>query len=101
MSDSQLSSDPNVLWLDLGVFMYQWSMLYLKPWHSCWFLFWWQVQFQKIQQLRLSQSRAPYYGGSLPNVNQIGKTSAEFQVGRRRCLFRSQTFLPPQITIPS
>uniref|UniRef100_A0A671MA57 CREB-regulated transcription coactivator 3-like n=1 Tax=Sinocyclocheilus anshuiensis TaxID=1608454 RepID=A0A671MA57_9TELE len=31
-----------------------------------------RVQFQKIQQLRLSQNRAQYYGGSLPNVNQIG-----------------------------
>lgn len=40
-----------------------------------------RVQFQKIQQLRLSQSRAPYYGGSLPNVNQIGNTSTEFQGG--------------------
>ncbi|XP_008294242.1 CREB-regulated transcription coactivator 3 isoform X2 [Stegastes partitus] len=40
-----------------------------------------RVQFQKIQQLRLSQSRAQYYGGSLPNVNQIGNTSAEFQGG--------------------
>lgn len=40
-----------------------------------------QVQFQKVQQLRLSQTRAPYYGGSLPNVNQIGSTSTEFQVG--------------------
>uniref|UniRef100_A0A3B3B8N1 Transducer of regulated CREB activity N-terminal domain-containing protein n=1 Tax=Oryzias melastigma TaxID=30732 RepID=A0A3B3B8N1_ORYME len=40
-----------------------------------------RVQFQKVQQLRLSQSRAPYYGGSLPNVNQIGNTSSEFQVG--------------------
>ncbi|XP_056877361.1 CREB-regulated transcription coactivator 3 isoform X6 [Takifugu flavidus] len=40
-----------------------------------------RVQFQKIQQLRLSQSRAPYYGGSLPNVNQIGKTSTDFQGG--------------------
>ncbi|CAK6977653.1 CREB-regulated transcription coactivator 3 isoform X2 [Scomber scombrus] len=40
-----------------------------------------RVQFQKIQQLRLSQSRAPYYGGSLPNVNQIGNASVEFQGG--------------------
>ncbi|KAM9366913.1 LOW QUALITY PROTEIN: CREB-regulated transcription coactivator 3 [Symphorus nematophorus] len=40
-----------------------------------------RVQFQKIQQLRLSQTRAPYYGGSLPNVNQIGNTSTEFQGG--------------------
>uniref|UniRef100_A0A3P9K3N7 CREB regulated transcription coactivator 3 n=1 Tax=Oryzias latipes TaxID=8090 RepID=A0A3P9K3N7_ORYLA len=40
-----------------------------------------RVQYQKVQQLRLSQSRAPYYGGSLPNVNQIGNTSNEFQGG--------------------
>ncbi|XP_050931450.1 CREB-regulated transcription coactivator 3 isoform X2 [Lates calcarifer] len=40
-----------------------------------------RVQFQKIQQLRLSQPRVQYYGGSLPNVNQIGNTSAEFQGG--------------------
>lgn len=38
-----------------------------------------RVQFQKIQQLRLSQNRAQYYGGSLPNVNQIGNTSTDFQ----------------------
>ncbi|XP_026233704.1 CREB-regulated transcription coactivator 3 isoform X2 [Anabas testudineus] len=41
-----------------------------------------RVQFQKVQQLRLSsQSRAQYYGGSLPNVNQIGNNSTEFQGG--------------------
>lgn len=41
-----------------------------------------RVQFQKIQQLRLSsQSRTPYYGGSLPNVNQISNTSTDFQGG--------------------
>ncbi|CAL8404732.1 unnamed protein product [Boreogadus saida] len=40
-----------------------------------------RLQFQKIQQLRLSQTRAPYYGGSLPNVNQIGNTSNDFQGG--------------------
>ncbi|KAM6949762.1 CREB-regulated transcription coactivator 3 isoform 2-T2 [Lycodopsis pacificus] len=39
-----------------------------------------RVQFQKVQQLRLTQSRAQYYG-SLPNVNQIGNTSTEFQSG--------------------
>ncbi|MFT7816442.1 CREB-regulated transcription coactivator 3 isoform X1 [Arapaima gigas] len=36
-----------------------------------------RVQFQKIQQLR--QTRAQYYGGSLPNVNQIGNASTDFQ----------------------
>ncbi|KAG1935062.1 CREB-regulated transcription coactivator 3 isoform X2 [Pimephales promelas] len=40
-----------------------------------------RVQFQKIQQLRLSQNRAQYYGGSLPNVNQIGNASTDFQGG--------------------
>ncbi|CAL8379303.1 unnamed protein product [Arctogadus glacialis] len=40
-----------------------------------------RLQFQKIQQLRLSQTRAPYYGGSLPNVNQIGNASNDFQGG--------------------
>ncbi|KAK2854282.1 hypothetical protein Q5P01_006943 [Channa striata] len=41
-----------------------------------------RVQFQKVQQLRLSsQPRAQYYGGSLPNVNQIGNVSTDFQVG--------------------
>uniref|UniRef100_A0A3B5R1L1 Transducer of regulated CREB activity N-terminal domain-containing protein n=1 Tax=Xiphophorus maculatus TaxID=8083 RepID=A0A3B5R1L1_XIPMA len=40
-----------------------------------------RVQFQKVQQLRLSQSRVQYYGGSLPNVNQIGNTNTDFQVG--------------------
>ncbi|XP_030045492.1 CREB-regulated transcription coactivator 3 [Microcaecilia unicolor] len=38
-----------------------------------------RVQFQKLQQLRLAQSRAQYYGGSLPNVNQIGSNATEFQ----------------------
>ncbi|XP_032416795.1 CREB-regulated transcription coactivator 3 isoform X4 [Xiphophorus hellerii] len=40
-----------------------------------------RVQFQKVQQLRLSQSRVQYYGGSLPNVNQIGNTNTDFQGG--------------------
>lgn len=38
-----------------------------------------RVQFQKVQQLRLSQSRGQYYGGSLPNVNQMCNTAAENQ----------------------
>uniref|UniRef100_A0AAZ3QXR4 Transducer of regulated CREB activity N-terminal domain-containing protein n=1 Tax=Oncorhynchus tshawytscha TaxID=74940 RepID=A0AAZ3QXR4_ONCTS len=37
-----------------------------------------RVQFQKIQQLRQTQTRAQYYGGSLPNVNQIGNASGGF-----------------------
>ncbi|XP_052009604.1 CREB-regulated transcription coactivator 3-like isoform X2 [Xyrauchen texanus] len=45
-----------------------------------------RVQFQKIQQLRLSQNRAQYYGGSLPNVNQIGNASSDFQGTFPSCL---------------
>uniref|UniRef100_H3A504 CREB regulated transcription coactivator 2 n=1 Tax=Latimeria chalumnae TaxID=7897 RepID=H3A504_LATCH len=32
----------------------------------------------QAQKLRLAHSRGPYYGGSLPNVNQIGNNTAEF-----------------------
>ncbi|KAM4037846.1 CREB-regulated transcription coactivator 3 isoform 4-T4 [Anomaloglossus baeobatrachus] len=38
-----------------------------------------RVQFQKLQQLRLAQTRAQYYGGSLPNVNQISSSPSDFQ----------------------
>ncbi|KAM3925555.1 CREB-regulated transcription coactivator 3 isoform 2-T2 [Leptodactylus fuscus] len=38
-----------------------------------------RVQFQKLQQLRLAQSRAQYYGGSLPNVNQISSSPSDLQ----------------------
>ncbi|XP_067878704.1 CREB-regulated transcription coactivator 2-like isoform X2 [Heterodontus francisci] len=34
---------------------------------------------QKVHQLRLSQTRGPYYGGSLPNVNAISSNTTEFQ----------------------
>ncbi|XP_044304363.1 CREB-regulated transcription coactivator 2 isoform X4 [Varanus komodoensis] len=33
----------------------------------------------QAQKLRLAHSRSPYYGGSLPNVNQIGSGASEFQ----------------------
>ncbi|XP_040270013.1 CREB-regulated transcription coactivator 3 isoform X2 [Bufo bufo] len=38
-----------------------------------------RVQFQKLQQLRIAQSRAQYYGGSLPNVNQMSSSMSDFQ----------------------
>ncbi|CAI9157677.1 unnamed protein product [Rangifer tarandus platyrhynchus] len=34
-----------------------------------------RVQFQKLQQLRLTQ----YHGGSLPNVSQLRSSAPEFQ----------------------
>lgn len=52
---------------------------------------WLKVQFQKIQQLRLSQNRAQYYGGSLPNVNQIGNASNDFQVPGLSCIHLSKS----------
>uniref|UniRef100_A0A8D1QU96 CREB regulated transcription coactivator 3 n=1 Tax=Sus scrofa TaxID=9823 RepID=A0A8D1QU96_PIG len=39
-----------------------------------------RVQFQKLQQLRLTQ----YHGGSLPNVSQLRSSAPDFQaVGKR------------------
>lgn len=41
-----------------------------------------QLQLQKTQYLQLGQNRGQYYGGSLPNVNQIGNSNIDlpFQV---------------------
>ncbi|XP_059499033.1 CREB-regulated transcription coactivator 2-like isoform X2 [Stegostoma tigrinum] len=38
-----------------------------------------RLQAQKVRQLRLSHTRGPYYGGSLPNVNAISSNNTEFQ----------------------
>ncbi|XP_077086095.1 CREB-regulated transcription coactivator 2 [Siphateles boraxobius] len=37
-----------------------------------------RVQAQKV---RLARSQGPYYGGSLPNVNQIGRSASDLQEG--------------------
>nr|XP_057923196.1 CREB-regulated transcription coactivator 1 isoform X3 [Doryrhamphus excisus] len=37
-----------------------------------------RLQLEKTQYLQLGPSRGPYYGGSLPNVNQIGKSAVDF-----------------------
>ncbi|RVE63261.1 hypothetical protein OJAV_G00164160 [Oryzias javanicus] len=34
----------------------------------------------QAQKLRLARNQGPYYGGSLPNVNQIGRNPQDFQV---------------------
>uniref|UniRef100_A0A3B5L1E5 Transducer of regulated CREB activity N-terminal domain-containing protein n=1 Tax=Xiphophorus couchianus TaxID=32473 RepID=A0A3B5L1E5_9TELE len=41
-----------------------------------------RLQLQKTQYLQLGQNRGQYYGGSLPNVNQIGNGNIDlpFQV---------------------
>uniref|UniRef100_A0ACB8F226 CREB-regulated transcription coactivator 1 n=1 Tax=Sphaerodactylus townsendi TaxID=933632 RepID=A0ACB8F226_9SAUR len=36
-----------------------------------------ELQLQKTQYLQLGQSRGQYYGGSLPNVNQIGSSAMD------------------------
>ncbi|XP_074544154.1 CREB-regulated transcription coactivator 1 isoform X2 [Halichoeres trimaculatus] len=36
-----------------------------------------RLQLQKTQYLQLGQNRGQYYGGSLPNVNQIGSSSID------------------------
>ncbi|XP_041880401.1 CREB-regulated transcription coactivator 1 isoform X5 [Corvus kubaryi] len=36
-----------------------------------------ELQLQKTQYLQLGQSRGQYYGGSLPNVNQIGNSAMD------------------------
>ncbi|XP_031418942.1 CREB-regulated transcription coactivator 1 isoform X2 [Clupea harengus] len=36
-----------------------------------------RLQLQKTQYLQLGQNRGQYYGGSLPNVNQIGNTTVD------------------------
>nr|XP_019963136.1 PREDICTED: CREB-regulated transcription coactivator 2-like [Paralichthys olivaceus] len=33
----------------------------------------------QAQKLRLARSQGPYYGGSLPNVNQIGRSPQDYQ----------------------
>ncbi|XP_040910313.1 CREB-regulated transcription coactivator 1 isoform X3 [Toxotes jaculatrix] len=35
------------------------------------------ARLQKTQYLQLGQNRGPYYGGSLPNVNQIGNSTVD------------------------
>lgn len=41
----------------------------------------------QAQKLRLARNQGPYYGGSLPNVNQIGRTPQDFQVIDCYCTF--------------
>lgn len=51
-------------------------------WHSFMRFYFAQLQLQKTQYLQLGQNRAQCYGGSLPNVNQIGNSNTDlpFQV---------------------
>lgn len=42
----------------------------------------WSSRQLQAQKLRLTRNQGPYYGGSLPNVNQIGRNPQDFQVSR-------------------
>uniref|UniRef100_A0A3B4ARE0 Uncharacterized protein n=1 Tax=Periophthalmus magnuspinnatus TaxID=409849 RepID=A0A3B4ARE0_9GOBI len=52
-----------------------------------------RLQLQKTQYLQLGQNRGQYYGGSLPNVNQIGNGNIDlpFQVSPNSVLDTSRT----------
>ncbi|XP_078056094.1 CREB-regulated transcription coactivator 3 isoform X2 [Mustelus asterias] len=39
-----------------------------------------RVQLHKLHHLRLAQTQAQYYGGSLPNVNQIGNNTNDLEM---------------------
>lgn len=60
----------------------------------------------QAQNLRLARTQGPYYGGSLPNVNQIGRNTPDFQVrlpappvgGACRCV---SCLSVPQASFPS
>lgn len=45
-------------------------------------MFFLQLQLQNTKYLQMGSSRGQYYGGSLPNVNQVGNCTADvpFQV---------------------
>lgn len=52
------------------------------PFCLTWWCWCFQLQLQKTQYLQLGPNRGQYYGGSLPNVNQIGNGTVDltFQV---------------------
>ncbi|KAL6040826.1 hypothetical protein STEG23_027500 [Scotinomys teguina] len=52
-----------------------------------------RLQLQKSQYLQLGPSRGQYYGGSLPNVNQIGSGSMDFSFQVTLCEKRAISFL--------
>lgn len=49
-----------------------------------------QLQLQKTQYLQLGQNRGQYYGGSLPNVNQLGNNSIDLPFQVRRALIHTK-----------
>ncbi|KAF4794812.1 CREB-regulated transcription coactivator 1-like protein [Turdus rufiventris] len=53
-----------------------------------------RLQLQKTQYLQLGQSRGQYYGGSLPNVNQIGNSAMDLPFQASLQQYRSNAGSP-------
>ncbi|NXP71402.1 CRTC1 protein, partial [Ramphastos sulfuratus] len=57
-----------------------------------------QLQLQKTQYLQLGQSRGQYYGGSLPNVNQIGNSAMDLPFQHNGALAEALGAVPVSLT---
>ncbi|NXK88207.1 CRTC1 protein, partial [Formicarius rufipectus] len=57
-----------------------------------------QLQLQKTQYLQLGQSRGQYYGGSLPNVNQIGNSAMDLPFQHNGALADTFGAVPGSLT---
>ncbi|NWT75386.1 CRTC1 protein, partial [Prunella himalayana] len=58
-----------------------------------------QLQLQKTQYLQLGQSRGQYYGGSLPNVNQIGNSAMDLPFQHNGALAEAFGAVPVSLRI--
>ncbi|NXW42879.1 CRTC1 protein, partial [Nyctiprogne leucopyga] len=56
------------------------------------------LQLQKTQYLQLGQSRGQYYGGSLPNVNQIGNSAMDLPFQHNGALAEAFGAVPVSLT---
>ncbi|XP_051495390.1 CREB-regulated transcription coactivator 1 isoform X7 [Apus apus] len=57
-----------------------------------------RLQLQKTQYLQLGQSRGQYYGGSLPNVNQIGNSAMDLPFQHNGALAEAFGAVPVSLT---
>ncbi|XP_041880399.1 CREB-regulated transcription coactivator 1 isoform X3 [Corvus kubaryi] len=57
-----------------------------------------ELQLQKTQYLQLGQSRGQYYGGSLPNVNQIGNSAMDLPFQHNGALAEAFGAVPVSLT---
>ncbi|XP_017693684.1 PREDICTED: CREB-regulated transcription coactivator 1 isoform X8 [Lepidothrix coronata] len=57
-----------------------------------------ELQLQKTQYLQLGQSRGQYYGGSLPNVNQIGNSAMDLPFQPNGALAEAFGAVPVSLT---